>query len=146
MSTLQGYKGYKGYQGSMEQMYKIGHPIIEEMNQLTEAEVLELMSNNGGRSSKKSEMVAERDLSDPLSWSHIVPGPLDNLAQERLELDDVNGFGALYGPEALEAYSTIDDFLVSLEECDEALLDIISQCYNMLTRAGQNKLATEGIS
>jgi len=50
-----------------------------------------------------------------------------------------------YGKEAADSYGIIDDFLVNLEQCDEGLLDIINQCYALLSSQGQNKLATEGI-
>lgn len=98
----------------------------------------------------------------------FIPGPLDesNEAQETLmqdifgrhedgmypvgdasieDLDDLEGYGAKYGGEALEAWKLIDDFMPNLEECDDILLDIIRGAYAIMTSEGQMKIAQEGI-
>lgn len=61
------------------------------------------------------------------------------------DLDDLEGYGILYGKEALESFNMIQDFLPNLEECDEPLLDLIAQLYSNLTTSGQMKIANEGI-
>lgn len=96
-----------------------------------------------GGSKNSSKKIDEENLR--LIEEMYVQGPLDNDPPEINDADDVNGYSIAYGPEAFEAYGIIDDFLVNLEECDEPLLDIIKQCYGLLTGAGQMRIATEGI-
>jgi hypothetical protein len=86
----------------------------------------------------------------------FVSGPLDEMNEELLyrqedndspgfDLDDLLGLEEKYGADAFEAYGMIDDFLVNLEEADEALMDIIQQCYAMMTTEGQLGLAEKGM-
>jgi len=70
---------------------------------------------------------------------------VDDTPGEFDDLDDFEGYGELYGGEALEAFKLIDDFIVNLESCDKALLDVIQQAYGLLTSEGQAKLAQEGL-
>lgn len=104
--------------------------------------------HGGNQNQKKANIggVVENEDAD------YVKGPLDfstpyadEATGEYDELEDLEGYGALYGGEALEAFNTIQDFLINLEECDEPLLDLIKQMYSSLTTNGQMKIATEGM-
>lgn len=50
-----------------------------------------------------------------------------------------------YGEDVADAYSTVDDVLTDLANCDPALLDIIKTCYSLLSSAGQHEINTKGI-
>lgn len=75
----------------------------------------------------------------------IVPGPQDKVIPEMLPLEDLNGYGELYGMEAEQAFQIVDDFLVALESADDALEDIVNQCVNLMTSSGKAKLMTSGL-
>ena len=98
--------------------------------------------------------------------NEYVPGPLDedpmawfldddmaltddlhhtNDSDDSDDLEDLEGYGVLYGPEALEAWKVVEDFMRNFEECDEILFELIRESYSMLTSEGQMKIAQEGM-
>lgn len=99
--------------------------------------------NGGKKNSEKKEVEKRREETLSTEWPYV-PGPMD-LDMPSIAIEDTNGYAEIYGPDAAEAYCLIDDFLPNLEECDEALLDLITQCHGLLSSGGQMKLATEGI-
>jgi hypothetical protein len=50
-----------------------------------------------------------------------------------------------HGTDAADAYDSIDMEIIHLEGCDEPLLDIIRQAYNLLSKDGQQTLQTVGL-
>ena len=111
---------------------------------LSEKEVREI-------SKKKEKKDLDMDMTDWPYGDSYVPGPLDKLGMEDyadipgFDDDDAAEYARMYGKEAAEAYSLVDDFLSNLEHCDEPLHDIISMCYEMLTENGKMKIAHEGL-
>lgn len=51
-----------------------------------------------------------------------------------------------YGEDTAEAFEIIDSYLGDLEGCDEGLVDIIQQSFDMLSNKAQAKIQTDGLS
>jgi hypothetical protein len=108
----------------------------------------EAMVRSGKQGGKRDKLKKEVP-QDGLENSSFVPGPLDEMAMQRTDdlpgmddddLEDHLGLIEKYGGEVFEAYTMVDDFLANLEEIDEALMDIIQQCYAMMTSQGRMEL------
>ena len=116
------------------------------------AEQAKGMGEKGNRSKKELTLAGKKWL----TANDYVLGPLDedpvegefHIDNDLIDMDepeDLEGYGALYGADAVEAWEIIEDFMVNLEECDEILLELIKGAYSILTTEGQMKIAQEGM-
>ena len=74
--------------------------------------------------------------------SSYVPGPQD---EEKSTLyGEYEYYVSKYTVDVAEAKDTIDHEILDLSGCDEALLDVIRQAYEMMGETGRVDLATNG--
>ena len=99
----------------------------------------------------QAEMHFEEIMANPITGllndedDDFVPGPLDKVESTPGTVDDESSYYTQrYSLEVAEAKDSIDIELGSLAGCDEALVDIIRQAYEMLSEPGRSELAANG--